>query len=114
MEGYRRLTWISTIIAAHRGANKAMMNCAGMIPTIAFVGPGPTTICTLNALVWHASPPFSLTIFEAQSRSVKNCSFLPFLVALSRRGACRRTFACREPACPLLVPRKFSLAPLTL
>jgi len=37
-----------------------------MLPNIAFVGAGPTTIYTLKALVDHATLPFSLTIFEEQ------------------------------------------------
>ena len=37
-----------------------------MLPTIAFVGAGPTTIYTLKALVDHATVAFALTIFEEQ------------------------------------------------
>lgn len=38
----------------------------GLIPSIAFVGSGPTTIYTLLALVGQASCPFQATIFEEQ------------------------------------------------
>jgi uncharacterized NAD(P)/FAD-binding protein YdhS len=48
-----------------------------MIPTIAFVGAGPTTIYTLNALVDRASLPFSLTIFEAQASVGRGTPYRP-------------------------------------
>ncbi|HEX7855932.1 MAG TPA: FAD/NAD(P)-binding protein [Sphingobium sp.] len=48
-----------------------------MIPTIAFVGAGPTTIYTLNALIDRASRPFSLTIFEAQASIGRGTPYRP-------------------------------------
>ncbi|WP_420143003.1 FAD/NAD(P)-binding protein [Sphingobium sp.] len=48
-----------------------------MIPTIAFVGAGPTTIYTLNALVDRAGRPFSLTVFEAQPSAGRGTPYRP-------------------------------------
>lgn len=48
-----------------------------MIPTIAFVGAGPTTIYTLHALIDLVSRPFSLTIFEAQPSAGRGTPYRP-------------------------------------
>lgn len=61
------LTLISTICVTVPVPNIIAEHYAGMNPTIAFVGAGPTTIYTLNALIDHTSVPFSLNIFEEQA-----------------------------------------------
>jgi uncharacterized NAD(P)/FAD-binding protein YdhS len=47
------------------------------MPSIAFVGAGPTTIYTLNALLNHAVRPFFLTIFEEQSIAGRGTPYRP-------------------------------------
>jgi uncharacterized NAD(P)/FAD-binding protein YdhS len=47
------------------------------MPSIAFVGAGPTTIYTLNALLNHAARPFLLTIFEEQSIAGRGTPYRP-------------------------------------
>jgi uncharacterized NAD(P)/FAD-binding protein YdhS len=48
-----------------------------MLPTVAFVGAGPTTIYTLHALVNHAAHPFELTIFEEQAVAGRGTPYRP-------------------------------------
>lgn len=57
--------------------NNIAEHYAGMNPTIAFVGAGPTTIYTLNALIDHASVPFNLTIFEEQAGVGRGTPYRP-------------------------------------
>lgn len=59
------------------GPKRALKNCGEMIPTIAFVGAGPTTIYTLNALIDRASRPFRLSIFEAQASVGRGTPYRP-------------------------------------
>ncbi len=47
------------------------------MPSIAFVGAGPTTIYTLHALLKQAPPPFALTIFEQQSVAGRGTPYRP-------------------------------------
>lgn len=48
-----------------------------MTSKIAFVGAGPTTIYTLNALLGQVSLPFSLTIFEEQATAGRGTPYRP-------------------------------------
>ncbi|HUD92579.1 FAD/NAD(P)-binding protein [Sphingobium sp.] len=48
-----------------------------MLPSIAFVGAGPTTIYTLHALLEQARTPFDLTIFERQGSVGKGTPYRP-------------------------------------
>jgi uncharacterized NAD(P)/FAD-binding protein YdhS len=48
-----------------------------MIPTIAFVGAGPTTIYTLHALLRAAKDPFRLVIFEEQEVAGRGTPYRP-------------------------------------
>ena len=48
-----------------------------MMPTIAFVGAGPTTIYTLHALVDLAEQPFSVTVFEEQASAGRGTPYRP-------------------------------------
>lgn len=48
-----------------------------IVPEVAFVGAGPTTIYTLHALVEAATRPFALTIFEAQPSAGRGTPYRP-------------------------------------
>lgn len=48
-----------------------------MSTTVAFVGAGPTTIYTLNALIAQATRPFALTIFEDQPTVGRGTPYRP-------------------------------------
>ncbi len=48
-----------------------------MLPSVAFVGAGPTTIYTLHALVCRATGPFALTIFEEQTVAGRGTPYRP-------------------------------------
>src|ERR1700760_1664047 len=48
-----------------------------MLPSVAFVGAGPTTIYTLQALVCRATTPFALTIFEEQAVAGRGTPYRP-------------------------------------
>ncbi len=48
-----------------------------MTASIAFVGAGPTTIYTLNALLAKASKPFALTVFEEQASAGRGTPYRP-------------------------------------
>jgi uncharacterized NAD(P)/FAD-binding protein YdhS len=48
-----------------------------MLPSIAFVGAGPTTIYTLQALMDHATEPFTFTIFEQQPVAGRGSPYRP-------------------------------------
>jgi uncharacterized NAD(P)/FAD-binding protein YdhS len=62
--------------AAPMGAMCWFTHCARM-PTIAFVGAGPTTIYTLCALLNEAQGPADITIFEAQPRAGLGTPYRP-------------------------------------
>src|ERR1700712_6093742 len=47
------------------------------MPSIAFVGAGPTTIYTLHALLKTAAHPFALTIFEEQASAGRGTPYRP-------------------------------------
>ena len=48
-----------------------------LLPEVAFVGAGPTTIYTLHALIEAAARPFALTIFEAQPSAGRGTPYRP-------------------------------------
>jgi uncharacterized NAD(P)/FAD-binding protein YdhS len=48
-----------------------------MIPSVGFVGAGPTTIYTLHALISHAATPFALSIFEEQPIAGRGTPYRP-------------------------------------
>lgn len=48
-----------------------------MMPRIAFVGAGPTTLYTLHALLAHNPPPFRLAIYEAQASAGRGTPYRP-------------------------------------
>ncbi|MEJ5976640.1 DUF1543 domain-containing protein [Novosphingobium sp. PS1R-30] len=48
-----------------------------MTSAIAFVGAGPTTIYTLNALMAHSARPMSITIFEQQGSAGRGTPYRP-------------------------------------
>jgi len=48
-----------------------------MIPSVAFVGAGPTTIYTLHALLDRVAAPLAVTIFEAQGSAGRGTPYRP-------------------------------------
>jgi uncharacterized NAD(P)/FAD-binding protein YdhS len=48
-----------------------------MIPSVAFVGAGPTAIYTLHTLIEHAARPFAVTIFEEQPIAGRGTPYRP-------------------------------------
>ncbi len=50
---------------------------APMIPSVAFVGAGPTAIYTLHTLIEHAARPFAVTIFEEQPIAGRGTPYRP-------------------------------------
>lgn len=63
--------------ARNQGTDRPPEHCASMLPTIAFVGAGPTTIYTLHTLVTRATAPYALTIFEEQAVAGRGTPYRP-------------------------------------
>lgn len=59
------------------GLSKSLKHFSPMTSTIAFVGAGPTTIYTLNALVKAAAQSLQVTIFEQQPSAGRGTPYRP-------------------------------------